>query len=228
MTETSNSEPSDAERSTFVTALTTEHFVLQTAASTTVTEASTRASLYLMTLTSSLVAIGFTTGTRLLAPLVGTVIPLIVVLGIFTIVRLVDTGVDNVSILNRIAHIRSFYRTLSPNAPSFFPDSTMNEVDDAQASITPKQSHSTDRAGRAWMGTKGLFTLASMIAVPNSVVAGAGVTLLVTRLSSKPVGFVIGSIVVIIALGTFYWYQNLRYQAIPTSQQRDLRGSPLG
>jgi hypothetical protein len=42
---TSDAEPSDAERSAFMTELTTEHFVLQTAASTTVTEASARASL---------------------------------------------------------------------------------------------------------------------------------------------------------------------------------------
>jgi hypothetical protein len=43
----------------------------------------------------------------------------------------------------------------------------------------------------------------------------------VTRLSSRPVGFVIGSIVVVVALGTFYWYQNLRYQAIPASRRSD-------
>jgi hypothetical protein len=204
-----------------MTALTTEHFVLQTAASTTVAEASSRASLYLMTLTSSLVAIGFTTGTRVLAPLVSTVIPLIVVLGIFTIVRLVDTGVENVTILNRIAHIRSFYRALSPNARSYFPGSTKDEVGDALASITAKRSPSTNRGRRPWMGTKGLFTLASMIAVPNSVVAGAGVTLGLTRLAPNFVGFTIGSIVVVVALGTFYWYQNLRYQAVPTSRQDD-------
>jgi hypothetical protein len=205
-----------------MTALTTEHFVLQTAASTTVTEASARASLYLMTLSSSLVAIGFTSGTQALAPLVSTVIPVIVVLGIFTIVRLVDTGVENVAMLTSIAHIRSFYRTLSPGAPSYFPSRSTGEADDALASIAAKRPPSTNRARRAWMGTKGVFTMASMIAVPNSVVAGAGVTLGVTRLSSKPVGFVIGSIVVVVALGTFYWYQNLRYQAIAASQ----RGNP--
>jgi hypothetical protein len=218
MTETSNSEPSDAARAMFMTALTTEHFVLQTAASTTVTEASARASLYMMSLSSSLVAIGFTSGTQALAPLVSTVIPVIVVLGIFTIVRLVDTGVKNVSMLTSIAHIRSFYRTLSPDAPSYFPSSSTGEAAGALASIAVKRPPGTNRGRRTWMGTKAVFTMASMIAVPNSVVAGAGVTLGLMRLTSKPVGFVIGSIVVVIALGTFYWYQNLRYQAIPASQ----------
>ncbi len=43
----------------FMTALTTEHFVLQTAASSTVSEAAARASLYVLSLSSSLVAMGF-------------------------------------------------------------------------------------------------------------------------------------------------------------------------
>jgi hypothetical protein len=203
----------------FMTALTTEHFVLQTAASTTVTEASARASLYLMSLSSSLVAIGFTSGTRAFSPLVSTVIPVIVVLGIFTIVRLVDTGVENWAMKTSIAHIRSFYRTLSPDAPSYFPSGSTVVAEDALASTAAKQPPSDNRIRRTWMGTKAMFTMACMIAVPNSVVAGAGVALGVMRLSSIPVGFVSGSIVVVVALGTFYWYQNLRYQAIPASQR---------
>ncbi len=50
----------DKERqAAFLTALTTEHFVLQTAASATVSEAAARASLYVLSLSSSLVAMGF-------------------------------------------------------------------------------------------------------------------------------------------------------------------------
>jgi hypothetical protein len=202
----------------FMTALTTEHFVLQTAASTTVTEASARATLYLMTLTSSLVAIGFTSGTEAFSPLVSTVIPVIVVLGIFTIVRLVDTGVENLAMLTSIARIRSFYRTLSPEAPSYFPPRSPGEADDAPTSAAAKRPPGTSRPRRAWMGSKGMFTMASMIAIPNSIVAGAGVTLGVTRLSSRPFGFAAGSILVVVALGIFYWYQNLRYQVVPASQ----------
>jgi hypothetical protein len=194
-------------------ALTTEHFVLQTAASTTVTEATARASLYLMTLSSSLVAIGFTSGTQAFVPLISTLIPLVSVLGIFAIVRLVDTAVENLAIQTKISHIRSFYRTLAPDAPSYFPDSITHDANETPATIVATQPPSTKRTHRAWMGTKGLFTMASMIAVANSVVAGAGVTLGVMRLLSEPVGFIIGSIVVIVALGTFYRYQNIRFQA---------------
>jgi hypothetical protein len=69
------------------------------------------------------------------------------------------------------------------------------------------------------MGAKGLFTLASMIAIPNCIVAGAGVTLGVTRSCSRPIGFAVGSVVVVVSLGAFYWYQNFRYQAMPVNQQ---------
>jgi hypothetical protein len=204
----------------FMTALTTEHFVLQTAASTTVTEASARATLYLMTLTSSLVAIGFTSGTEAFVPLVSTAIPVIVVLGIFTIVRLVDTGVENLAMLTSIARIRSFYQTLSPDAPSYFPSHSPVEDDNAPAPVVAKRLPGTSRARRTWMGSKGMFTMASMIAVTNSVVAGTGVTLGVTRLSSRPLGFAAGSILAVAAVGTFYWYQNLRYQAVPARPPR--------
>ena len=49
-----------ARESAFMTALVTEHFVLQSAASTTVSEAGVRASLYVFSLSSTLVALGFT------------------------------------------------------------------------------------------------------------------------------------------------------------------------
>jgi hypothetical protein len=124
--------------------------------------------------------------------------------------------------LTSIARIRSFYRTLSPDSPSYFPSRSLGEADDAPAPVTANRPPSTSRGRRTWMGSKGMFTMASMIAVPNSVVAGAGVTLGVTRLSSRPFGFVVGSILVVVALGIFYWYQNLRYQAVPASQRSTL------
>jgi hypothetical protein len=43
----------------FISALTTEHFVLQGAVSANTSEVGTRASLYLFSLSSSLVALGF-------------------------------------------------------------------------------------------------------------------------------------------------------------------------
>jgi len=54
--------PSPERQAAFMSALVTEHFVLQTAASATVTEAASRTSLYVFSLSSSLVAMGFVVG----------------------------------------------------------------------------------------------------------------------------------------------------------------------
>jgi hypothetical protein len=204
-------EAGEADRTALLTALTTEHFVLQTAASTTVTEASARASLYLMTLSSSLVALGFTFGSAAFGPLAATVIPVVVLIGIFTIVRLVDTGVENVASLIAIARIRSFYRTLGPDAETYFPSPGRSD-DEALERITARSGKEA-KPRRQWMGSKALFTMASMIAVPNSIVAGAGVALGVRQIGAVAVAFAAGAVVLCASFGIFLWYQNGRYQA---------------
>src|SRR5262249_33643290 len=98
----------------------TEHFVLQTAASATVTEAASRTSLYVFSLSSSLVAMGFVSQSphtfRLFA---AAILPALFVLGVFTVVRLVDTGLENQQFLRGIARIpdRSLRRPPSAFQP---------------------------------------------------------------------------------------------------------------
>jgi hypothetical protein len=66
----------------FMSALVTEHFVLQTARSTTVTEAVGRSGVYLTCVSSALVAFGFfAAATHRLAPVVATVLPALIILG---------------------------------------------------------------------------------------------------------------------------------------------------
>jgi len=82
-----------SERTALLSALTTEHFVLQTANNSTYAEASARSTLYVMALSSSLVAIGFVaSSTDLLVPFSAISLPAIFLLGIFTVVRLVEVG----------------------------------------------------------------------------------------------------------------------------------------
>ena len=101
----------DAEQqSAFMSALVTEHLALQAAASTTVSEAAGRAALYLSVLSSSLVAMGFASqSAHRFSLFAATVIPAVVVLGLFTTMRLVDTGIQNVAFLAGIARIRGYY-----------------------------------------------------------------------------------------------------------------------
>src|SRR5262245_62279144 len=101
--------------------LVTEHFVLQSARSTTVSEEVGRSAVYLTCVSSAVVAFGFFAATtHTLAPVVATVLPALIILGVFTFVRLVETSVENVVFLRRMEAIRRYYATLDPAAAAFF------------------------------------------------------------------------------------------------------------
>ena len=87
----------DKERlSAFMSAMTIEHLVLQSAIGVTISEAGSRASIYVFALSSSLVAMGFVAQSPdALVPFVATVLPALFVLGIFTILRMVDIAAEN-------------------------------------------------------------------------------------------------------------------------------------
>ena len=121
----------------------------------------------------------------------------------FTVVRLVDTGVQNVQVLAGIARIRAHYRTLSPEGAAFF----------------PKMGGDAPAAGLAVMGLRrhrllALFTAASMVSAINSVVAGVGVTLWVTRLAPRPVAIGAGALVGAMFAAAFLVYQDRRYRQL--------------
>ena len=98
--------------------------------------------------------------------MVATVLPALIILGIFTFVRLVETK-WSIVFLKRIETIRRYYATLDPAAARFFatPGGTASTA--ALASIGM-------RASLAEM----LFTSASMIAAVISILAGVGAALL--------------------------------------------------
>lgn len=151
----------------FYNALLTEHFVLESARGITVSESSSRASLYLMTLSSSLVAFGFLAQTPFAYGFLSVMIPVIVILGFFTYERLVQTSLEDVAALNAIQRIRRYYSKLLPGAEEFFPaphgKHALNELLDIG-------THGS------WRGV--FFTMSTAIAVVNSIVAGAGVSVL--------------------------------------------------
>ena len=152
-----------------ISALTTEHFVLQTASSSTIAEAGARSSLYVMSLSSSIVALGFTAQSReVFIPFAAGVLPAVFLMGIFTVIRLVDTALENMQYLAGIARVRSHYRTLAPGAAIYFA---------ARHGRWPEvQTDPSLQLGNfiAFFGTT-----ATMIALINSIVAGAGVALFV-------------------------------------------------
>ena len=192
-----------SERAALLSALTTEHFVLQTANNSTYSEASARSTLYVMALSSSLVAIGFVaSSTDVLIPFAAIVLPAVFMLGIFTVVRLVETALESMHCLRGIARIRGYYRTLGPEAARQFA---------AEHGRWPEVEPPALRLGPAlaFFGTT-----ASMIAVINNVVAGVGIALLTRYLSPSAPSWmhsVAGVVGALVLTWLFYLYQRWRF-----------------
>jgi len=175
-----------------MSALVTEHFVLQGTSSSTISESGSRVSIYLSALSSGLVAIGFASSShRALEALAFTVLPTVFILGWFTIVRLIDTSVANVVSQRRMNLIKQYYASLHPSSARFFEDPAQNV-----------------RYGR-WSF---LFTMASMVIVVNSVLGGATIALVAALAgqATAPVpalaGLAAGLILIVLGLR----YEHLR------------------
>jgi hypothetical protein len=203
---------SSERQAAFMSALVTEHSVLQAAASATVSEAASRTSLYVFSLSSSLVAMGFVSQFpetfRLFA---ASILPALFVLGLFTIVRLVDTGIENQHLLRGIARIRAYYRTLTPEAAAYF------SVDGGRW----PEAHAVPPL---WSGVAFLTTAASMIAFISSIVAGTGVTLLANSLfGGAQIGLAVGVGVAatVARMVLFLAYQRWRYRSAEAAAPRE-------
>ena len=200
------------DQAALLSALTTEHFVLQTAYTSTVTEAAARSTLYVMALSSSLVAMGFLSQSReLFQPFAATVLPVVFLLGLFTVVRLVDTGLESMQYLTGIARIRGFYRTLGEEAARHF---------------TPEQGRWPEMESPALrLGALSAFlgTTASMIAVINSAVAGTAAYLLIQMFSPtspKWPAIVAGAVLALALTVAFLIYQRWRFSLFGVATKR--------
>lgn len=182
-----------AREQAFMSALVTEHFAQQSAASATINESSSRASLYLLSLSSSLVALGFAAQSRqAFTYFAAAILPGIFILGIFSFVRVTDTTMANLNSLRAIVRIRRYYAGLVPDAANFFGDhGSHGDTTSALSSLG---------VTRSWVNA--LFTMASTLAAINSLVAGVGVViLLVSMLGIQSIGLAVGvAAVLVIAL----------------------------
>jgi hypothetical protein len=178
----------------FINALGTEYFVLQSTASSTISESGSRVSIYLSSLASGLVALGFSSSSpRAFASLAFTVLPTVFVLGWFTIVRLIDTSVANVVSLRRMELIRAYYAALAPMAPPYF---------GVDGQVTGEHGV---RYGR-WSF---LFTMASMVIMVNCVLGGATIALLCDLAFKVPLP---GAASIGVAAGLALLAAGLRYE----------------
>ncbi|GIH15921.1 hypothetical protein [Rugosimonospora africana] len=121
----------EARERALLTALTTEHFALETARSATVTESVGRATVFLTLLSAALIGLGFVSrGADLIKPYLGSVLPTLVITGLFTFGRLVQNLRENSLHLKRIQRIRAYYHRQLAGEHDFFADALAGEGDD--------------------------------------------------------------------------------------------------
>ena len=159
----------DDRQQAFMTALVTEHFVLQGARGQTNAEMTGRAALYLATVSSTLIALGFVARDRsAFVPFAAAVIPSLLILGEFTFIRLVAASIEDLQYLYAIQQIRSYYRSLVPDGLTFFADIPIGN---------PKVA-ATHAMGMSQSSWNVVFTAGGMIAAINSILAGIGIALI--------------------------------------------------
>jgi hypothetical protein len=182
----------------FMSALVTEHFVLQGTSSSATSEGGSRVSIYLSALSSGLVAIGFASSShRALEALAFTVLPVVFILGCFTIVRLTDTSVANVVSQRRMEIITAYYASIHRPSAAYFGGG----------------GAATRGHGVQYGRWSFLFTMASMVIVVNSVVGGATVALVcaLALKAASPIPVLAGIVagLVLLAAGLRYEHRRL-------------------
>ena len=192
-----------AREQAFISALTTEQFVLQAARSANVGEMTGRATVYMGTVSSALIAFGFLAQvvTRL-DPFVAAVLPGVFLLGEFTFAALLRNTLENLVLLGQMQRIRGYYATLVPEADQFFGQAAEEERFAAAMATVGL------RARPAGM----LFTGASVVAAINSVVGGIGLALLTTKVARLATGaaLAVGITAAVVLFGLHLLYQQQR------------------
>jgi hypothetical protein len=201
-------EPTDPlARQLALSALTTEHFNLQTARMGTIAEANGRSTLYLGTLSSAAIAIAFVGQANQLGDafylFALTLLPPVFLLGVFTYLRLVQTSIEDMVYTVASFRIRQYFVGLDPAVAPFFPPT------DPQG-ITKLERIGVVPTGPLQM----LLTAASMVACINAIVGGVAVALALRSLleAPVPVAAVIGAVVALMFATLFVGYQVRRFQ----------------
>jgi hypothetical protein len=187
-------------RSAAVSFVTTEHFTLQGARSSTIAESVGRATMFLTSVSGGLVALGLVAT----AARIGTtfyafglvLLPTLTFIGLVTFERGVQSGVEDYGYALRIARLRAYYFDYAPE-------------------VTPYLASVSARERLAIQGLQGgvwqLFrTVAGMVGVITAVLAGstAGLAAAVAS-SSLAAALASGLVLGLAALAALVRYQNL-------------------
>jgi hypothetical protein len=186
--------------------VTTEHFTLQGARAATTAESTSRATMFIGSVSAGLVALALiATATK-----IGTafytfgviVLATLTFVGVVTYERVLQSAFEDHGYAERIARLRSYYFDWAPELLPYL------------ASVPPARRLALlGLRGGLWQG---LLTIAGMVGVVTSVLAGsaAGLLAVIAAGHSALAGFVGGAAVGAVSLTALMWYQHSAWQRI--------------
>jgi hypothetical protein len=189
-----------------VTFVTTEHFTLQGARAATIAESTGRATMFLGAVSGALVALGLiATATRVGSAFYAfglVVLPTLAFIGVVTFERALQTGVEDYVYAQRIARLRGYYFDEAPELLPYLLSVPAGERMQVQG---------------LWASRgQGYRTIAGMVAVITSVLAGSSVALLAAVISghSLAAALVAGGIAAVAAQGVLMRYHRTRWESV--------------
>ena len=181
-----------------VTFVTTEHFTLQGARSSTISESTGRASVFLGAVSGGLIALGLVATAAKTGVAFYTfgliLLPTLAFVGLATFHRVLQSGIDDLAYARRIAQLRDYYFDHAPELAGYLPN--------------PAEPLPTPGLGiRLWQQ---FVTIAGMVAVITAVLAGAASGLLAAVVSghSLVAALAAGVVIAAAALTGLMRYQN--------------------
>ena len=187
-----------------VSFVTTEHFTLQGARSSTIAEATGRASMFLGAVSGGLVGLGLVataTGVGATFYAFGLILlPTLAFVGLVTFSRALQSGIEDYNYAHRIARLRGYYFQYAP------------EMVDYLVSVPPEQRLTMQGLrGGPWQK---FVTVAGMVSVVTAGLAGSAAGLFATVLSRQlliaalaGVLVAVGVLVGMISIQTAAWHR---------------------
>ena len=190
--------------SALLTVLTTEHFTLQGARSGTITESLGRSTIYLGSLSASLVTLALVLqGGRALDDFrlfALVILPALVFLGTVTFVRVLETGIEDAIYAQAINRIRHYYLELAGGDARYF---VLGGHDDMQGGLA--------NMGLSPSPWRPFFSIASVIALINSMVVGALAGIALDIFAPRAAALIAGGLLAVAALTVHYLVGNGRF-----------------
>ncbi len=165
-----------------------------------------RAALYISAVSSTLVALGFigqiTEVGDAFDVFALTALPTLYILGLFTFIRVVENGVEDLMLGRAINRIRNYYLELAGEHRRYF---MLSGHDDAVGVM--------QNMGVALERRQQYFTTGAMVAVINSVVGGAAIAIAIGAFTDAPLGIcaALGGVAAIISQVLLMRIENRMY-----------------